>query len=240
MASKKTKKSKPARPLWREYLSAIFWALLIALLIRTWGVQAFKIPSGSMEPTLLVGDHLLVSKSSYGLHLPHELDVGRGGPAVALRAAWQHYAPPSWAGKIIVPFSPPRRGDIIVFRNPENRAEDYVKRVIGLPGEQVEIKDKQILINGQTLDDPWGHYNDARPALVLQETRQFGPVTVPAGNYFVMGDNRDSSHDSRMWFGGRGGFVPEQDILGQALIIYWSWLGDSYNVRWSRLGQIIR
>jgi signal peptidase I len=228
----KIKKDKSVRPLWREYLSAILWALLIALLIRTWGVQAFKIPSGSMEPTLLVGDHLLVSKSSYGLHLPHELDMGREGPSEANGG-------PEWAGKIIVPFNPPQRGDVIVFRNPEDRSVDFIKRVIGLPGEQVQIQDKQILINGQPVDDPWGHYNDTMPDHVLQKSRHFGPVTVPAGHYFVMGDNRDSSHDSRMWFNDKGGFVPEQDILGRALIIYWSWLGDSWNVRWSRLAQII-
>ncbi|MDR1397882.1 MAG: signal peptidase I [Desulfarculales bacterium] len=225
------KQAKEGKSLWREYLNAIFWAILIAVLIRTWGVQAFKIPSGSMEPTLLVGDHLLVSKSSYGIHIPHEIDVGRGG---------KQSAETSWAGRILVPFSSPQRGDVIVFRNPEDRAEDYIKRIIALPGETVEIKDKSVIINGRPIDDPWGHFIADHALTPRQrEKRYFGPVSVPPGHYFVMGDNRDSSHDSRMWFGGRGGFVPEQDILGQALIIYWSWLGDSYNVRWPRLGKII-
>jgi signal peptidase I len=231
MKVKKQTKAQEGKSLWREYLNAIFWAILIAVLIRTWGVQAFKIPSSSMEPTLLVGDHLLVSKSNYGIHIPHEIDIGRGG-----RQSAETFLP----GRILLPFSPPQRGDIIVFRNPEDRAEDYIKRVIALPGETVEISDKLILINGQPIDDPWGHFlADNALSLRQKEKRYFGPVSVPPGHYFVMGDNRDFSHDSRMWFGGKGGFVPEQDILGKALIIYWSWLGDSYDVRWSRLGSII-
>jgi signal peptidase I len=219
-------KRKQKKSIIREYLEALLWAVAIALLIRTWGLQAFKIPSSSMEPTLLVGDHLLVSKSAYGLHIPHELDVFRDGPGGA-----------SLPGRIIIPFSPPDRGDIIVFRNPENREVDFIKRVIGLPGEKVAIRDKTIYINDEPLSDPWGKFEDR----LFLTRRPIGPLLVPPGSYFVMGDNRDHSYDSRFWFGDKGGFVPEQDILGKALIIYWSWDGaDSYDVRWSRLLQLVK
>jgi signal peptidase I len=227
--NRKKKSASAKKSIVREYLEALLWAVVLALLIRTWGLQAFKIPSSSMEPTLLVGDHLLVSKSAYGIHIPHELDTSRGGPSDNL---------PLLAGKIIVPFSPPARGDIIVFRNPENREIDFIKRVIGLPGEKVAIRDKIIYINDEPLPDPWGRFEKIPP---FNMRTPIGPLLVPPGHYFVMGDNRDHSHDSRYWFNNKGGFVPEQDILGKALILYWSWDGaDSYNVRWSRLLQLVR
>ncbi len=209
------KKKKAPKPLWRDYLEALAWAVVLALVIRTWGVQAFKIPSGSMKPTLLIGDHLLVSKSSYGIKLP-------------------------FSGVVVIPVSDPERGDIIVFRFPEDRDKDFIKRIIGLPGETVEVRNKEILINGEPLHDPWGHYADR---IILppgvQPRDNFGPVTVPPDHYFVMGDNRDQSYDSRFWFNGRGGFVPRQDILGRAFIIYWSWKDHTFGVRWNRIGTII-
>ena len=230
-----TKSKKVKKSIWREYLETIIWVIVLVILIRTWGVQAFKIPSSSMEPTLLIGDHLLVSRSSYGIHIPHELQITTNERLSAPAPT------PEWAGKIIVPFASPARGDIIVFRSPENRAEDYIKRVIGLPGERVEVKGKTIIINGRPLDDPWGHFIEGYDNIYpLPRSRNFGPVVVPEGHYFVMGDNRDNSSDSRLWFNGRGGFVPEEDILGRAFITYWSWAGDSWDVRWSRLGSIIR
>ncbi len=224
-------KIKKKKSMAREYLGALFWAIIIALFIRTWGVQAFQIPSGSMEPTLLVGDHLLVSKSSYGIHIPHEIDFGRKGPQNQ-----ESYL----AGKMLIPFASPSRGDIIVFRYPEDRSVDFIKRIIGLPGEKVQVVNKTIYINDKPLDDPWGHFMDDHLAVAQKRREPFGPVVVPAGHYFAMGDNRDSSSDSRYWFGRRGGFVPEQDILGKALIIYWSWEGNSFDVRWSRLGNLIK
>jgi signal peptidase I len=199
----------------REYLEALIWAVVLALIIRTWAFQAFKIPSGSMKPTLLIGDHLLVSKSAYGLKLP-------------------------FSDRVIIPLGQPKRGEIIVFRFPEDRDKDFIKRVIGLPGDSLEVRNKMVYINGQPLEDPWAHYSD-RIILPpgIQPRDNFGPVTVPADTYFVMGDNRDQSYDSRFWFGGKGGFVPKADILGKAMIIYWSWEDDTFGVRWSRLLQII-
>ncbi|MEW5914662.1 MAG: signal peptidase I [Thermodesulfobacteriota bacterium] len=202
------REEKKKKSLVREYLEALIWAVVLALIIRTWGVQAFKIPSGSMEPTLLVGDHLLVSKSSYGIKLP-------------------------FTDQVIVPIGDPKRGDIIVFRFPEDRDLDFIKRIIGLPGETVQVKGKSIFINGQKLDERWGEYSGGQTHV------DFGPIKVPAGQYFVMGDNRDNSRDSRLWFNGRGGFVPRRDILGKAFIIYWSWVGDSFDVRWRRLANLI-
>jgi signal peptidase I len=210
------KKKKPTKSVWRDYLEALIWAVVLALIIRTWGVQAFKIPSGSMKPTLLIGDHLLVSKSSYGIKLP-------------------------FSDKVLIPIGDPERGDIIVFRFPEDRDKDFIKRILALPGETVEVRNKEFFVNGKSLNDSWGHYADR---IILppgvQPRDNFGPVTVPKDHYFVMGDNRDQSYDSRFWFNGRGGFVPREDILGRAFIIYWSWEDNGFGVRWSRIGHIIR
>ena len=204
------------KPVWREYLEALIWAAILALVIRTWGVQAFKIPSGSMKPTLLIGDHLLVSKSSYGIREP-------------------------FTDSVLIPLGDPQRGDIVVFRFPEDRDKDFIKRIIGLPGETVQVINKDVLINGKPIKDPWATYADRviLPAGV-QPRDNFGPVTVPPDHFFVMGDNRDQSYDSRFWFRGKGGFVPRKDILGRAFIIYWSWKDDTMGVRWDRLIDIIR
>ncbi len=214
IAATRRKERKP-KPVWREYLEAMIWAVVLALIIRTWGVQAFKIPSGSMKPTLLIGDHLLVSKSSYGIKMP-------------------------FSDTVLIPVGDPQRGDIVVFRFPEDRDKDFIKRIIGLPGETVEVRNKQVYIDGRPLQDPWSHTSD-RIILPggIQPRDNFGPVRVPPDHYFVMGDNRDQSYDSRFWFGGRGGFVPRHDILGRAFIIYWSWEGNSFGVRWSRIGKIL-
>lgn len=199
-----------------EHLEALIWAVVLALLIRTWVAQAFKIPSGSMKPTLLIGDHLLVSKSSYGIKLP-------------------------FSDRVLIPLGNPQRGDIVVFRFPEDHDKDFIKRAIALPGETVEVRNKQVVINGQPLTDSWAHYSDR---IILppgvQPRDNFGPVTVPPEHYFVMGDNRDQSYDSRFWFGGKGGFVSAKDILGRAIVIYWSWEDESFGVRWSRLGHFIK
>jgi signal peptidase I len=204
------------KPVWREYLEAIIWAVVLALIIRTWGVQAFKIPSGSMKPTLLIGDHLLVSKSSYGIKLP-------------------------FSDSVLIPLGDPERGDIVVFRFPEDPSKDFIKRIIGLPGDKVEVRNKEVYINGKRLKDPWAHYTDR--VILSRNSGQprdfFGPMEVPPDKYFVMGDNRDESYDSRFWFGNKGGFVPREDILGKAFIIYWAWEDNTFGVRLGRIGDLI-
>ena len=207
---KKTVSEPEQKSVFREYFGAIIWALVLALLIRAEVVQAFKIPSGSMEPTLLVGDHLLVSKSSYGIKLP-------------------------FTNVVLVPVTDPDRFDVVVFHFPEND-KDMIKRVIGLPGETVAVRGKDVYINGKKLADDPGYFDEGDNAL----RPPFGPVTVPEDKFFVMGDNRDHSYDSRFWYGGRGGFVSRENILGRAFFIHWSWKDNTWAVRWSRPGTVIR
>lgn len=194
----------------REYIEAIILAVVIALFIRTFVIQAYKIPSGSMKPTLLIGDHILVSKFNYGIKLPF------------LRTT-------------LIPVGAPQRGDIVVFIYPEDRSKDFIKRLIGVPGDTIEIRNKKILLNGLPYNDKHGVYVDnfIIPGAV-QPRDNFGPVTVPEGSLFVMGDNRDESYDSRFW-----GFVSKKDVLGKALIIYWSWNREEHWIRWSRIGGIL-
>jgi signal peptidase I len=194
----------------REYIEAILLAIIIAFFIRTFVIQAYKIPSGSMKPTLLIGDHILVSKFNYGVKLPF------------LRST-------------LIPIGTPKRGDILVFIYPEDRSKDFIKRLIGLPGDTIEIRDKKILLNGLPLNDTHGvHVDNLIIPGSIQPRDNFGPVTVPADSIFVMGDNRDESYDSRFW-----GFVKMKDVLGKALIIYWSWNHEDTWVRWSRIGTIL-
>jgi len=195
----------------REYIEAILLAILIAFFIRTFVIQAYKIPSGSMKPTLLIGDHILVSKFSYGIKLP-------------------------FIRSTVLPIGEPKRGDIVVFIYPEDRSKDFIKRLIGVPGDTIEVRNKKILLNGLPFDDVHGVHSDSIiiPGSV-QPRDNFGPVKVPADSIFVMGDNRDESYDSRFWV-----FVNMKDVLGKALIIYWSWNHDEYGVRWSRIGTILR
>lgn len=200
-----------SKSLIREYLEAIGLAILLALIIRTWGLQAFKIPSESMKPTLLIGDHLLVFKSAYDIKLP-------------------------FSDRILLRVGEPKRGDVVVFVYPENRDMDFIKRIIGLPGETVEVKDQTVLVNGKPIEDPWGHYLPTYNGYhQCPHPDHFGPVTVPPDQYFVMGDNRNESKDSRYWFDCQGGFVPRADLIGRAVIIYWAWQDESWSVRWSRL-----
>jgi signal peptidase I len=153
----------------KEYLEPIVFAVLIALFIRAFIVQAFKIPSSSMEPTLLVGDHLLVYKFIYGIRIPYT-DIK------------------------FLQYNKPKRGDIVVFIFPKDRRKDFIKRVIGTEGEKVEIIHNKIYINGKVIDDPWGHFTMPRSSI-----EDYSPVKVPEGSLFVMGDNRDNSQDSRFW-----------------------------------------
>jgi signal peptidase I len=193
----------------REYTEALLVALVLAFFIRSFIVQAFKIPSGSMIPTLQIGDHILVNKFLYGLRLPYPFE------------------------KMLIEWKQPNRGDVIVFIYPKDRTKDFIKRVVGLPGDTVEIRHKQVFINGVKMDDPHAHFgDDGREIPGLRDN--FGPVTVPQHQLFMMGDNRDSSHDSRFW-----GFVDLDDVKGKAFLIYWSWDGQDRWVRWERLGSLI-
>ena len=202
--------SKPKSKI-QEYVEAILIAILIAFFIRTFIVQAFKIPSGSMKPTLQIGDHILVNKFIYGVKIP------------LLRTT-------------LIPVTEPERGDIVVFIYPEDRSKDFIKRLIGVAGDTVEVRNKKIFLNGKPYEDRHGVYTDdvVIPA-ALQKRDNFGPVTVPPDKNFVMGDNRDQSYDSRFF-----GFVDLKDVMGKAMIIYWSWNSEETNVRWSRIGQILR
>ena len=193
-----------------EYAEAIIIAILIAVVVRTFVVQAFKIPSRSMVPTLLVGDHILVNKFIYGVKVP-------------------------FLRKTIIPITNPQRGDIVVFIYPNDRSKDFIKRVIGVSGDKIEIKNKIIFINGKQYSDAYGIYSDnvIYPGS-MQPRDNFGPVTVPVKSLFVMGDNRDESADSRFW-----GFVDLKDVEGKAFIIYFSLNYEEKNLRWQRLGSVL-
>lgn len=157
--------------LFREIIESVLIAVVLALIIRFFLFQPFFIPSGSMEPTLTIGDRIIVNK-------------------------------------IIYRFSEPKRGDIVVFKYPVNPKRDFIKRLIGLPGETVEIKNSNVYINGKIIKQPWLPANLEYP--------DFGPVKIPQGNYFMMGDNRNNSEDSRYW-----GNLPQKNIIGKAMFIYW-------------------
>ena len=207
----KIKNTKKLKSKVYEYAEAIIIAILIAVVVRTFIVQAYKIPSRSMLPTLLVGDHLLVNKFIYGVKVP-------------------------FLRNTIIPVTNPQRGDIVVFIYPNDRSKDFIKRVIGVSGDKIEIKNKIIFINGKQYSDAYGIYNDniTYPAS-MQPRDNYGPVTVPNGSLFVMGDNRDESLDSRFW-----GFVDLKDVEGKAFIIYFSLNYEEKNLRWQRLGNILR
>lgn len=194
----------------REWAESIVIALILALFIRTFVVQAFKIPSGSMEPTLLVGDHLLVNKFLYGTKIPFT-DIK------------------------VLPIRQPERGDVVVFIYPVDPSKDFIKRVIGLPGDKVEVINKKVYVNGKAVPDPHAHFAEDLILPKGSEPRDnYGPVTVPPDSLFVMGDNRDRSYDSRFW-----GFVKKTEIKGKAFIIYWSWDKDRFFPRPLRIGNLI-
>jgi len=197
----------------REYVEALGVALLLALAIRTFVVQAFKIPSGSMLPTLQIGDHILVNKFLYGPRLEIPLTQMSLGRLPGLRK--------------------PRPGDVIVFIWPKDRSKDFIKRVIAVEGQTVEVRNRKVFIDGKPWDDPHATWVMQR-GLGGAAGDNYGPYTVPPDHVFVMGDNRDQSYDSRFW-----GPVPIADIKGQALVIYWSWDGPDRWVRWERLGRLV-
>ena len=203
-----TKKKNP----WRENIEAILIAILIAMFIRTFIVQAFKIPSGSMLETLQIGDQILVNKFIYGVKIPFT------------------------SGKTLIPGKDPDRGDIVVFKYPEDPSKDYIKRVVAVAGDVIDIVDKQLYVNDQPVtDQPWAVFKDHRIIPGNFSPRDnLKDITVPAGKLFVLGDNRDNSHDSRFW-----GFVDLKEIKGEAFIIYWSWNKEEFGVRWSRIGNLL-
>lgn len=197
---------------WRENIEAILIAIVIAMFIRTFIVQAFKIPSGSMLETLQIGDQILVNKFIYGVKIPFS------------------------NGKDLIPGKAPQRDDIVVFKYPEDPSKDYIKRVVAVAGDTLEIKDKNLYLN-ETLvpDQPWVEHKDQRIIPGKFSTRDnMKKVSVPPGKLFVMGDNRDNSHDSRFW-----GFVDLNELKGEAFIIYWSWNKEDFGVRWSRIGNLL-
>jgi signal peptidase I len=227
----------PRKTIAREYLESIVVAVILALFIRTWVFQAFKIPTGSMETNLLIGDHLLVNKVVYS---PSAIPLE--GSLLAKREV--------------------RRGHVVVFKFPEDPSRDFIKRVIGLPGETLAIRDKTVLVNGQPLDEPYARFlepplrrDDPDYGLRAEGLRDnWGPQVVPPGQLFVLGDNRDNSRDSRFW-----GFLPRDQVKGRALFVYWSyeasreeyhrsgpveWVKDTLaafgKTRWRRFFHVIR
>jgi signal peptidase I len=217
---------RPHKSALREYGEAFGIAIVLALVIRTFLIQAYKIPSGSMEPTLLIGDHLLVDKLAYGIRLP---DSFLGVQPFPSAIPYGHY---------ILRFGAVHRDDVVVFVFPLDPTKDFIKRVIGVPGDVVAIKDGKLLINGAQVPDPHAYYDlPSRDRTHVSPRDNFGPVTVPPGKLFMMGDNRDHSYDSRFW-----GFVDTDAVEGKALVIYWSWDSDGNSIlpiRWRRFGMVI-
>jgi len=210
----------------REYFESLVIAVVLALFIRTFVVQAFKIPTGSMEPNLLIGDHLLVNKLVFGPYM-------------------------SGVEGTLLPMKEIARHEVIVFKYPEEPERDFIKRVIGLPGDEIEVRHKRVYVNGTLLDEPYAHYLEPPPPMPHEmepgsgpppggdPRDNYGPVTVPPKHYFVMGDNRDNSQDSRYW-----GFLPREYVKGRALVIYWSYEAEAGNIvaatRWRRLLHQVR
>lgn len=223
-----TEQGKAARePVLVEYARFLFPVVVIVFLLRGFIAEPFRIPSGSMLPTLEVGDFILVSKSSYGIRLPV-------------------------LNKKIVDFGPPERGDVIVFRYPEDPSVDYIKRVVGVPGDKITYQNKIIYVNGEPQPqlqignynvDRYGQFAHLQEILngkkhdILVNTRipaSDSEYVIPEGHYFAMGDNRDNSRDSRAW-----GFVPDENLVGRAFFIWMNWGGGS-GLSWSRIGTVIR
>jgi signal peptidase I len=193
-----------------EYAKSLLIALVLALFVRTFFVQAYKIPSGSMLETLKIGDHILVEKFLFGTHIPFT-DI------------------------VVLPIKEPKRGDVVVFRYPLDPNLDFIKRIIALPGDTVQGINKDIYVNGKRLKEPYVQHIDnfVLPAYISPRDN-FGPLRVPKDSYFAMGDNRDNSKDSRFW-----GFVPRHNIKGKAMVIYFSWNSENHWIRLSRIGRIV-
>jgi signal peptidase I len=195
----------------REYVEAALWALVITLFLRAFVIQAFRIPSASMQDTLLIGDFLFVNKFEYGPKIPF----------THIRLPGLHL---------------PRRGDVIVFQFPNDPSKDFIKRCIGTAGETLEVKNKQVAVNGRTLNEPYAIHVDpsVRPA-GYDYRDNFDPITVEPHHLFMMGDNRDNSNDSRYW-----GQLDMDLVKGRAMFLYWSWNSDTHWPRWERIFKLIR
>jgi len=208
--------ARPRHRPWRDYFEALLIAVIFATFARSFVLQAFKIPSASMEENLLIGDHILVNKFVYG---------------------------PTPAGASLLPVRPVRRGDIVVFRFPDDPSRDFIKRCVGLPGDRIEVRDKIVLVNGRHLNEAdYVFHSDERTyprSIFLSEEYRnrdnFGPVSVPEGELFFLGDNRDDSNDSRFW-----GTVPIKYVKGRALLVYWSFHADQDSAGWQGLGHRLR
>ena len=206
---------RSGRSIAREYLEALIIAAIFLRFANTFVLQTFYIPSGSMEDTLLIGDHLFVNRFLYGP------------------------APTAAEGKLL-PSRGVHRGDIVVFRSPREPEIDVVKRCIGMPGDEIAVRNKQLYLNGKAVDDSsYAVHRDPRPSQYLgsqgQQRDNFGPVTVPEGHYFCMGDNRDFSYDSRFW-----GPLPAHLVKGRALFIYWSYGGQTSDGQWRGVGDKLK
>ncbi len=233
--SESQQEARKKKSFYKEWVEPFLIAAVVALFIRQFVVEAFKIPSGSMIPTLTIGDHLLVNKFIYGPRIP-------------------------FTNTRIFSWKEPKRGEIIVFKYPENEDKNFIKRVVGVPGDKIQIINGKLTINDQAVslfpsgppedksvedghsfgkpsfyEEQLGSVRHAIQYLAEQSGKNEGPWLVPKDSVFVMGDNRDNSQDSRVW-----GFVHYNKILGRALIIYWSWDGDGRWVRWERIGKLIR
>ncbi len=215
---------------WREWIESLLVVALIAIVIRSFIVAPFKIPSSSMVPTLDIGDYIFVLRYPYGLRVPFT-DL--------------QFFP-----------RPPQRGDVVVFDYPEDRSKDFIKRVIGLPGDDILYRDNRLYVNGVEVPlKKLGRYTyflsdgevdvstmyeerlPQHPHLVLRKDFSIrdGEWKVPPGKFFVLGDNRNNSRDSRFW-----GFVPQSYLVGRAVVVWWSWDGHRGSVRWDRLGHLIQ
>ena len=209
--NRENQKKASAGQVFKEYAQAIILAVALALIVRSFVLQAFQIPSGSMIPTFLEGDRVLVTKFSYGIRNP-------------------------WGNKVWIETGRPERWDVVVFIFPEDKDKDFVKRVVGLPGETVAMVNGELFINGVRTQDPHANYDPkANPV-----GRTFPPTKVREGQYFMMGDNRDHSSDSRFW-----GQVDQSLLRGKAWRLYWSWDSNdpdksfTERFRGSRIGQKI-
>lgn len=194
------------RSIVREYVEAALWALVLTLFLRAFVIQAFRIPSASMEDTLLIGDFLFVNKFEYGPRIP-----------------FTHIRLPG--------LRHPKHGDVIVFQFPQDPSKDFIKRCIATGGQTIEIKDKQVFVDGKALDEPYAIHTDPNVRPPGYDYRDnFGPYTVGDKQLFMMGDNRDNSNDSRYW-----GPLPLPLVKGHAMFLYWSWNGEKNWPRWNRI-----
>jgi signal peptidase I len=229
-------REQPGRGGVGDWVKSLAVAFVLFLVVRTFIVEAFKIPTASMENTLLVGDFLLVNKAVYGTRVP--------GSNIRVAA-----------------FREPQRGDVIVFHPPQDPEKNWVKRIVGVPHDTLEMREKRLYLDGAPVYEPYARYEDEHGDAVHPDMRwqsgyliastppkyeptrdNWGPLVVPTGRYFVLGDNRDNSDDSRYW-----GFVPRDQIRGEPLIVYYSYVSSAVTslswlrrVRWGRLGTIIR